>query len=133
MLAQKNPRWKNIFCDLYKKDKSGLVQKAFVRDMFLSFLHRSHKMFFHSEMLMHIRIFFRNFLTHKEKTKNVLPQWVQLHPWAKTPCPYNTCFIFLLYAQNYISFGNTSRWSVLHPCRGKKNCVVSLAYHIKQN
>ena len=49
MLAQKNPRWKDIFCDLYKKDKSELLQKAFVQDMFLSFLQRSHKLFFHSE------------------------------------------------------------------------------------
>ena len=50
MLAQKNPQWKDIFCDLYKKDKSGLLQKAFVRNMFLFFLHRSQKMSFHSEI-----------------------------------------------------------------------------------
>ena len=80
MLAQKKLWWKDIFCDLCKKDKSGVLQKAFVRDMFLSFLHRSRKMSFHNEFFYAntknvdaYLNFFSEIFDILKKNKNVLP------------------------------------------------------------
>ena len=47
VLAQKISLWKNILCDLCKKDKNMSRTKAFCSNPDLSFLYRSQKMSFH--------------------------------------------------------------------------------------